>query len=228
MSWSDIFYPGNPGRRQEVARLFQEILSDMKDNFYATNKMIALINKEMNGNLDEIYLNRSGTIKENCDILINAMHIIQKYVEKINQKLSEQLEPDLYKELKKAMESTDMKFKEKVAIIKKASTAIVAIGGTIASVAMVAMIQYGIIFTAMVAKIGMVATSVLGSVGVAVFALGVDMIVSAIIGGKERDKLREQIDQLTRIKEKFEPATREYTSTLYKAIARIEIILEDE
>jgi len=44
MSWGDIFYPGNPGRRDEVVRLSTKLHTLMEFNFDATNDLIDMLN----------------------------------------------------------------------------------------------------------------------------------------------------------------------------------------
>ena len=223
MSWCDIFYPGNPARRERVAKLSQEIIDYMKDNFNATNELITLINKEFNNTgLTKIKVDDQKTVKENCDVLIKAIEKIQEFTNKVSKRMSEVLEPSAYRDLV----SVDTSFKDKIAIAKKVFTVMIGIASSVAGVVLVSLISQGTIFTAVVTKIGLIGTCAIATLAVAVIGLAVDMIVSAIIGSIERSKLEQSITELEEAKNKFEPATREYTMAIYKVIARLEIMFE--
>ncbi|XP_073688689.1 single-pass membrane and coiled-coil domain-containing protein 3-like [Garra rufa] len=100
MSWSDIFYPGNPERRERLQRKHQKLLDLMKNNFHATNQLIETLEKHFGWSFSPISLNEEATVKENCDVIIERIREIQAKVEKIDTQLKEKLEPTLYEKLK--------------------------------------------------------------------------------------------------------------------------------
>ncbi len=98
--WSDIFYPENPKRREQLIRRSQELQDLMKNNFRATNQLIDAMNKHLNCYFQHIFLNENATLRENCDVMIGCIHKIQAEVERIDKKLKEKLEPTLYEKLR--------------------------------------------------------------------------------------------------------------------------------
>ena len=77
--FKDILYPGNPGRRDKVVRKYQELLSCMKDNFYALNEVGKYTKQNITvqsavGKIVHTYnnleLKEGTTIKENCDAFV--------------------------------------------------------------------------------------------------------------------------------------------------------------
>ena len=53
------------------------------------------------------------------------------------------------------------------------------------------------------------------------------MIISAIVGSTERDRLNDTIDELLARLKTFEPGSRTYTKNIYKVISRIEWAIDD-
>ncbi|XP_067284783.1 single-pass membrane and coiled-coil domain-containing protein 3-like [Pseudorasbora parva] len=97
--WSDLFYPGNPERRQRLTRKHQELLELMKNNFRATNQLIETLKKHVGLSFSPIAVNEKASVKENCEVIIARIREIQAEVEKIDTHLKEKLEPTLYKKL---------------------------------------------------------------------------------------------------------------------------------
>ena len=98
MSWSDLFYPGNPGRCDEVVRLSQNVYVLMRENFRATNDLTDVLNDHVSdARFSKITLQPEISIKGNCDIIINRMLEIQDLLDNKDRKLAESLEPDLYR-----------------------------------------------------------------------------------------------------------------------------------
>ncbi|XP_057188425.1 single-pass membrane and coiled-coil domain-containing protein 3-like [Triplophysa rosa] len=101
MSWSDIFYPGNPERRERVTHKCQDLKNLMENNFRATNNLISVLNGYLGYSFSNITLDENADVNHNCDILIERVREIQAAVEKLDQELKDKLEPTLYEKLKK-------------------------------------------------------------------------------------------------------------------------------
>lgn len=115
MAHSDFLYPDNPKRREEVNRLHHQLLDCLSDSFNATNKLIGVLNTHLGCKLASIEMKRDGTIKENCDIIIQAVMQIQKELQKVDEALKDKLEPTLYRKLQDIQERET----EKIAIVQK-------------------------------------------------------------------------------------------------------------
>ena len=220
MSWGDIFYPGNPGRRDEVVRLSTKLHTLMEFNFEATNDLIDLLNKEgkPSSTIAKIYVDNTATVKANCQTLLNKMDEVMRVVDKIDEDLAKKLEPEAYRKLK----LPDMKFKDRIALAKKTVSAGLSVTATVAGVVLVGAIKSGLILTKIVAAIGVIKSCAVATLVLGVLTLGIDMIASAIIGAVERSKLEAAIDELETAVNTFDPASKEYTKT----ITRVEIMLE--
>uniref|UniRef100_A0A8C0KZE7 Single-pass membrane protein with coiled-coil domains 3 n=1 Tax=Canis lupus dingo TaxID=286419 RepID=A0A8C0KZE7_CANLU len=211
MAQSDFLYPENPWRSQEVNCLHQDphqqLLDCLSDSFHATNKLIGVLNID-------------GTIKENSDIIIQAMMKIQKELQKVDEALKDKLEPTLYRKLQ------DIKGREteKIAIIQKVISVILGEATSAASAVAVKLVgstvTTGIInkLTTVLAQIG---ASLLGSIGVAVLRLGIDMIFCAILGAVEKTQLQAAIKsyeihlvEFKSASEKYHHAITEVTNTV--------------
>ena len=84
--FKDIFYPGNPERRNKVQRKYQQVLGCMKDNFYATNKLSDYLKRNFNvktpagrvvHTVKQVSVKNGLTIKENCDIFLKEVDKLQ-------------------------------------------------------------------------------------------------------------------------------------------------------
>jgi hypothetical protein len=73
-----------------------------------------------------------------------------------------------------------------------------------------------------------IGTSAFGALIIgAIITVAVELIVSAIIGAIERDKLTEELQKVQQAYDTFDPASRQYTITINKVAARIDIYFED-
>ncbi|KAK1138226.1 single-pass membrane and coiled-coil domain-containing protein 3-like [Acipenser oxyrinchus oxyrinchus] len=217
MSWKDIFYPNNPKYRDEIIRMTQELESLMENNFRATNRLSKLFNEEFSTSLREIKVDRSKSIKENCYTLIGAIREIQNEVAKIDEELKEKLEPDLYKKLS----DLSVPITDRIQIASKVLIGSIGILGAAASVALISLISKGVILTRVVSSVGKIATSVVGSIGLGVVMLGVDMIASAILGAIERDHLEKVIEEYNLALLDFKPASEEYQDHIFEVWAEV-------
>ncbi|CAM2098111.1 single-pass membrane and coiled-coil domain-containing protein 3 [Caretta caretta] len=218
MALSDLLYPDNPKRRQEVIRLHQELLDCMLVNFHATDELIAVLNAHLGCTIAQIKMEKGGTIKENCDIIIQAMSEIQQEVWKIDKKMKEMLEPMLYQKLYDIKEPE----MEKIAIAHKAFSIVLGEATSIAGMVAVKLIGSNMIIIAvnkLVTLLAQIGASVLGGIGVAILGLGIDMILQAILGAVERDQLlgivksyEEHLVEFKAASEKYQRAITEVTS----------------
>uniref|UniRef100_A0A8C3Y3T0 SMCO3 protein n=1 Tax=Catharus ustulatus TaxID=91951 RepID=A0A8C3Y3T0_CATUS len=99
MALSDLLYPDNPKRKQELINLHQELLDCMSTNFHATNELVGVLNEHLGCTITPIKMRESSTVKENCEIIIQVMSEIQHQVQKIDSDMKEKLEPVLYQKL---------------------------------------------------------------------------------------------------------------------------------
>ncbi|XP_067415177.1 single-pass membrane and coiled-coil domain-containing protein 3 [Emydura macquarii macquarii] len=218
MALSDLFYPDNPKRRQEVIHLHQELLDGMLANFHATNELIAVLNAHLGCTIAQIKMEKGGTIKENCDIIIRAMSEIQQEVWKIDKEMKEMLEPMLYQKLYDIKEAEV----EKIAIAHKAFSIVLGEATSIAGMVAVKLIGSNTIIFAvnkLVSLLAQIGASVLGGIGIAILGLGIDMILQAILGAVERDQLlatvksyEEHLAEFKTASEKYQCAINEVTS----------------
>nr|XP_006125946.1 single-pass membrane and coiled-coil domain-containing protein 3 [Pelodiscus sinensis]XP_014430468.1 single-pass membrane and coiled-coil domain-containing protein 3 [Pelodiscus sinensis] len=218
MALSDLLYPDNPKRRQEVIRLHQELLDCMLVNFHATDELIALLNTHLGCTIAQIKMEKGGTIKENCDIMIRAMSEVQQEVWKIDKEMKEILEPMLYHKLYDIKEPE----MEKIAIAHKVFSVVLGEATSIAGMVAVKLISSNIIIVAvnkLAALLAQIGASVLGGVGITILGLGIDMILQAILGAVERDQLlasvksyEEHLAEFKMASEKYQQAITEVTS----------------
>ncbi|XP_012880542.1 PREDICTED: single-pass membrane and coiled-coil domain-containing protein 3 [Dipodomys ordii] len=216
MAQSDFLFPDNPRRRQEVARLHQQLLGCLLDSFQATNELIGVLNTHLGCRLPPIEMRRQGTIKENCDAVIEAVRGIQTELQQVDQALRDKLEPTLYQKLR------DVKEKEtdKVAIVQKVISAILGEATAAASAVAVRLVGSGAtegLLHKLAAALGHIGASLLGSVGVAVLGLGLDLIVRAILGAVEKSQLQAAIKSYEAHLVEFKSASDRY----HRAIAEV-------
>nr|XP_005315041.3 single-pass membrane and coiled-coil domain-containing protein 3-like [Chrysemys picta bellii] len=216
MSWSDILYPDNPARREKVVRLHQELINCVELNFDTTNELIGVLNTHCQFKLHPIKMNRNGTVRENCDVLLAAIKSIQDTLQAIDARLKSEPEPDLYRKLHDFQEP-DAK---KMQILRSVATVVSGLAGTVAmgiflKLALSQVVSGVLTQTTMVlAKIG---ASVIGTVAGMILGMGVvDLILSAILGAVERDQLEAKIQELEKLVSEFKPASHEYNKTIIK------------
>ncbi|XP_058632977.1 single-pass membrane and coiled-coil domain-containing protein 3-like [Onychostoma macrolepis] len=213
MALSDLLYPGNPERREKVIRKSQELLELMKDNFEATNSLIEIVNEHLHSSFSKITLNEKATVKENCDVMIKRVNQIQAKVEEVDEELKKKLEPALYEKLQHA---SLQDFKRFPTWFKATITIVCQISSALLVTYLMKNIQILTNITSTCAKIlgGIFASVVIG--------LLVDLIVSAILGYIERDKLETALKEYEEALAEFRPVSKQYQ----KAIYEVEILLK--
>ncbi|KAL1276407.1 hypothetical protein QQF64_036030 [Cirrhinus molitorella] len=197
MSWSDIFYPENPERRERLIHKNQELLDLMKNNFRATNQLIETLRKHLGWSFSPIALNEEATVKENCEVIIEHIHEIQAEVEKTDMQLKEKLEPTLYEKLRNMNLS--------VHDYQIVSIVVRTVCGATGSASVVA--------------VGPLAAIALGTV-----FLGIDMIIGAILGSIERSQLESTLEEYEKFLEEFRPASEKYTDNITYVTIKLEMI----
>nr|XP_016849216.1 PREDICTED: single-pass membrane and coiled-coil domain-containing protein 3 [Anolis carolinensis] len=209
MKLSDLLYPSNPKRRQDVIDLHQELLDLMKLNFKVTNELIRTMKEHLGAKITNITMKENGTIKENCDIIIQAMKSIQQEVQKLDKEIKERLEPGMYQKL------YDIKQPEleKIAIAYRILSAILGEASASAGTVGIKLICSNIVIVTvnkLVALLAQIGISVLGGIAITVFALGIDVILHAILGAVERDQLLASIQSYEEHLTEFREASETY------------------
>uniref|UniRef100_A0A452H0Z0 Single-pass membrane protein with coiled-coil domains 3 n=1 Tax=Gopherus agassizii TaxID=38772 RepID=A0A452H0Z0_9SAUR len=220
MSWINILYPDNPARRERVVRLHQELINCIELNFDTTNELIEALNTHCQCKLHSVKMNMNGTVQENCEILLTAIKSIQDILQAIDAKLKSNLEPDLYRKLHDFQEpdATKMLILRKVSTVVSGFAGIVAMGFFI-KLAFSQVVGRVLSQTAMVlAKIG---ASVIGAMAGMLLGVGVDLILSAILGAIERDQLQAKIEELSDLVGEFKPASKEYNKAIMKITCQL-------
>ncbi|XP_019370498.1 PREDICTED: single-pass membrane and coiled-coil domain-containing protein 3 [Gavialis gangeticus] len=216
MALSDLLYPDNPKRRQEVIRLHQELLDCMSVNFLATNELIGVLNAHLGCSIAHIQMRKTGTIKENCDIIIQAMGEIQQEVRKIDKEMKEKLDPMLYQKL------CDIKEPEvgKIAIAHKVFSIILGEATSTAGLLAVKLIGSNVItntVSKLVTLLAQIGASVLGGIGIAILGLGIDVVLQAILGAVERDQLLASVKSYEDHLAEFKTASEKYSCAINEA-----------
>ena len=221
-NWGDTFYPGNSKRRDKVTTLVSRVYTVMEQNFSATNDLIDLLNEHVKmrtKKLQHISVDNGKSIKTNSDRFIARMDEIKAIVATVDADLAKRLDPAIYRDLK----SPDLDFSKKVQKANKIFNATLSVVATVAGIALCCAISGGALLPGMVAIMGVAGTSAVAGIVLGTFTLGVGMIYGAISGSIERDKLKEQIDDLEDLLESFEPASKKYQ----KDIISVQIALEE-
>ncbi len=207
MALSDVFYPGNPERREKIIRKSQELIDLMKRNFETTNSLIEIVNEHLDSSFSPITLNEKATIKENCDVMIERVNQIQAKVEEVDEELQRKLEPTLYESLQHASlqdlnnVSADVKY---------------AISSVCQLPAAVLVMRLKKVMTVL---IGITCTCAIYSVGIFaafLFGLAVDAVVSAILGHIEQGKLETALAEYEEALAEFRPASKQYQEAIYE------------
>jgi len=220
MSWTDIFYPDNPKRRAQVKQLTQSIVDDMKDNTEATNDLVDMLNKNCKTGMTKIQLNVNGTIGENAHLIINKLNEIKSYVAKTSQELAEKLEPAIYTKLV----ARDTSFEDRVKESEKALSSGNFKTSTVGGIVIVMVIQSGNLTDVIVGRLTGISQCPAAKAAFILMGIGIDMIVSAIVGADERKQLNEAIEKLQAAYDEFHPATQQYTKTIYYVEAKMEAL----
>ncbi|XP_051539545.1 single-pass membrane and coiled-coil domain-containing protein 3-like isoform X2 [Myxocyprinus asiaticus] len=220
MSWSDIFYPENPERREQLIRKNQELKELMKNNFRATNQLIEVLNKHLCLSFSPIYLNEKATVKQNCDVMIECIHKIQAEVGRIDKELKKNLEPTLYEKLRnnKSLSTTDLK------LVGNVISAVCGIAAVTSTFVVGWLIMNGMILARITAIFTTIGTGLLASCVLGVIFMGVDMIVSAILGSIERDQLKKALKEYDEVLDEFRPASERYQDSITYVRIRLEMM----
>ncbi|XP_048046119.1 single-pass membrane and coiled-coil domain-containing protein 3-like [Megalobrama amblycephala] len=207
--WSDLFFPNNPKRREELIRKSQEFQHVMKSNFEATNQLIDVMNDHLSCSLEHIKLNEEASLQENCNVMIECMHKIQAVVENIDKELKEKLEPTLYEKLQnKSLSTTDFQ------LISKALKVVCGFATEGSTTLVSLLINKGVILAKITSTFAKIGALTLASVGLGVVFMGVDMIVEAILGRIERDQLEKVLEEYDKALKEFKPASLEYQDSI--------------
>nr|XP_055062681.1 single-pass membrane and coiled-coil domain-containing protein 3-like [Misgurnus anguillicaudatus] len=220
MSWSDLFYPGNPEKREALIRKSQQFIDLMEDNFTATNDLVDVLNEHLKCSISKVTLDVKATLKQNCEVLIQAIRKIQDEVEKIDKRLKEKLEPTLYENLK----NMDSALPQDLAVFSTVSRIVTGSTGAVSGLVLICLLKKGIIFKSLISKIGLLASSVIGGLVITVVFMGIDMIVGAIIGSIERDQLVRALKDYDDALNKFKPASKQYQKSIMEVRIRIQIM----
>lgn len=215
MLFDDVFYPGNPERRQRVADLQGEIKGQFNSFKQAWNDTVDLINDAFS-KVNQAPYNKIRLIRVNYDIQVQtvseAVQEINNVTKDANGKLAKLVSDiGLSEYLPSGWETGDLKldFDPDSEVAKKIGAAI---SGTVAAVAGAIASWYAYsgvtIFILLVNSAGAGLTSLLAIASGALAGLIIgstafvvtDLIVSAITGAIERDQLEDAIDALEKLK----------------------------
>nr|XP_055073969.1 single-pass membrane and coiled-coil domain-containing protein 3-like [Misgurnus anguillicaudatus] len=219
MNFSDFFYPENPKMRETLIRKSQEIAELMKNNFRATNQLIDVLQKHLGLHFNKISLNERATVKANCDVLIQRIREIQDQLEKIDKELMKKLEPDLYEKLKKI--NLSIPERAKVSGILRE----IQFGVAFSAISLVVGWLFQMIPTlaSITGTCGVIALGLLGCVVFGVLLMGIDMIFQAILGGIERDRLKQALIEYEDALEDFRPASEKYQDSIIEVKLTIQL-----
>lgn len=220
MALSDLLYPDNPRRRQELIHLHQELLDCMSTNFRATNELARVLNEHLGCTITNIQMRESSTVKENCDIIIQAISEIQRQVQKIDRDMKEKLEPVLYQKLYDIKEPE----LEKIAIAHKVFS--IVLGEATSTAGMVAIKLLGsnlITFTVsnLVSLLAQIGASVLGGISITILGLGIEMILHAILGAVERNQLLAAVRSYEKHLSEFKAASEKYQRDIHEVTSLV-------
>ncbi|XP_041087640.1 single-pass membrane and coiled-coil domain-containing protein 3-like [Polyodon spathula] len=219
MSWSDMFFPDNPRRREEVVRLSQELLCLMENNFQVTNRLSELLNQEIKTtSLGKISVDKHKSIRENCEVLIGTIRSIQDEVAKMDVKLRERLEPALYQKL----HNLTIPISDRINIAGRVLRS--AFGILTSSTAVIELINKAATLGRIVISLGRMSTCVVATVTAGVLGLGIDMIASAILGVIERGNLERVIQEYKEGLEDFKPASQQYQDNITDVLATVKFM----
>ncbi|XP_078232214.1 single-pass membrane and coiled-coil domain-containing protein 3 isoform X1 [Pogona vitticeps] len=223
MNLSDLLYPGNSRRRQDVIKLHQELLDGMRLDFEATNDLIGTLNEHLGAKMMAIKMKECGTVKENCDIIIQAMNIIQQEIQKFDKEIKERLEPGMYQKL------YDIKQPEleKIAVVQRMVSIILGEATASAGAIIMKLICSNVVIIAvnkLVALLAQIGVSVLGGIALSVLGLGIDIILHAILGAVEKEHLLASIQSYEQHLAEFRDASETYRC----AIAEVNALVKDK
>lgn len=223
MNLSDLLYPNNPTRRQEVIDLHQKLLDCLQLNFKATNELTETLNVHLGAGITPVIMKADGTVKENCDIIVQVLSEIQQEVRKLDRDMKEELEPGMYQKL------YDIKQPElgKIAVARSIVSTILGEATATASIVAVKLICSHVVtitVSRLIALLAQIGVSVLGGIGIGVLGLGMDIILHAILGAVERETLLASIQSYEQHLAEFEEASKAYQC----AIAEVSALVKDK
>lgn len=228
MIFDDIFYPGNPRRRQEVANLKGEVIAIFKNYKIAWNNNAMLLNDIFAHVQNPVFAGmtimtlekniESDTVGDCIDeinkVILNTKDKLNKLVDDIG--LSKFLPADW----KEKGCSLDQITKENIQKIGKALSGVISttaagfVGYYVFSGVCVISGLITVITNTAINLSAILGGALLSAIlGGAVFII-TDLIASAITGAIERKELNEAIDSLKKLKEKIEPTLSSATGAL--------------
>ncbi|XP_048050593.1 single-pass membrane and coiled-coil domain-containing protein 3-like [Megalobrama amblycephala] len=217
--WSDIFYPDNPKRREQLIRKNQEFKDLIENNFRATNQLIDVMNDHLSCSFQHIKLNEEASLQENCNVMIECMQKIQAVVEKIDKELKEKLDPTLYEKLR----SLSL-LPEDFNLVSKVLEVVCGVATVVSTTVIGLLIKNGVILENITSKFVIIGAGTLACVGLAVVFMGIDMIVEAILGSIERDQLEKALKEYDKALDEFKPASEKYQDNITYVRIKIEEI----
>jgi len=213
MIFDDIFYPGNPKRREEVALLHGTIKSQFIQFRSAWNSMAS----ELSSALEQAnhphfrFCLKPLTFDIASDTIDRAVREINSVLDDARGKLAKVVEDTgIDKSLPADWGDKGFEFGPNTSVLTAIKVGLTGVSAVAASFItwyiyqgvqlMVALVNMG---GAMISQLASVAGGAIGGIiiGAAAFII-TDLIVSAITGAVERSKLRDAIHVLTEIKEK--------------------------
>ncbi|NXF08005.1 SMCO3 protein, partial [Smithornis capensis] len=220
MALSDLLYPDNPKRKQELIHLHQELLDCMSANFHATNELVGVLNDHLGCTITHIQMRERSTVKENCEIIIQVMNEIQHQVQKIDSDMKEKLEPVLYQKLYDIKEPE----LEKIAIAQKVFSII--LGEATSTAGMVAIKLLGSNFltltvSKLISLLAQIGASVLGGISITIIGLGIEMILHAILGAVERNQLLTAVRSYEKHLTEFKAASEKYQHAIHEVTSLV-------
>ncbi|MBN3299294.1 SMCO3 protein, partial [Amia calva] len=210
MALSELVFH-NSKRRDRLCRLNQTFLEKMNNNFRATNKLSEVLNENFSCKFQPIAVDKDKTVKENCDIFLEAVKKIQVKIEEIDSRLKEKLEPSCYQEiLAMKMPSTET--------LRKAQAVLEGIAG-------ISLVVFGAL-KCLGPRLSLIVSPVLGvsacigSLVLSVLGLGLELVFGAI----EKSRLDDAIRKHEKVLEEFGPASDAYHDGIVYVTVKIEIM----
>lgn len=207
MSYVDLLYPGNRKKREDCIRLTQEIYGAMKNNFVSTNDLIEILRIKLGIHCETLTFDNDKTIKENATQLKDKIHEIQSHLDGELTKYKRKIEPHLYEKLM----NEKLEISEKFKYVKLAAKGF--------EFALQTLIVIRAIYeTANLLTKSLIAIARIwvGGIVIGLLLVGVDLLVSAIVGAMERPKLENTAHELKLSVDEFVPASRNYSKALHR------------
>lgn len=228
MIFDDLFYPGNPGRRQEVANLRGEIIAIFKnykvawnDNANLLNNIFSQVKNPTYAGLTLLTLQRDiesdtvgDCINEINSVISDTKTKLDKLVKDIG--LSELLPAD-WKDKGCTIDQIGAENVRKIGQIVSglaSSAAAAFVGYYVFTGVTVAVGLISAITGAATGLLAMCSGALMGAVLGGVAFIITDLIASAITGAIERKELNEAIDSLKKLKGQIDPCLPQATAKL--------------